>query len=65
MNALGRVYLDNEQYSEALDCFDYIIDKHSSFASIALYYKAFCIIHKEGGGFDAKIKAPAFAMFPE
>ncbi|WHA06240.1 hypothetical protein N3Z16_07290 [Candidatus Megaera polyxenophila] len=51
------MYLDNEQYSEALDCFDYIIDKHSSFASIALYYKAFCIIHKEGGGFDAKVKA--------
>ncbi|UCM86433.1 MAG: hypothetical protein LF885_07155 (plasmid) [Rickettsia endosymbiont of Culicoides impunctatus] len=56
LNKLGRVYLDNKQYSTALDCFDYIINHHPSFASIALYYKAFCIIHKEGGGFDAKVK---------
>ncbi|WP_375326319.1 hypothetical protein [Candidatus Tisiphia endosymbiont of Nemotelus uliginosus] len=57
LNKLGRVYLDNEQYSEALDCFNYIIEQHSSFASIAYYYKAFCIIRKEGSGFDAKVKA--------
>jgi preprotein translocase subunit SecA len=59
LNALGRSYLDNGQYAEASNCFDYIIENHSLFASIALYYKAFCIIYIEGGGFDAKVKAKA------
>lgn len=59
LTKLGRCYLDNEQYSAALNIFDYIVRNHASFSGIAEYYKTFCVIHLDGGGHDAKVKAKA------
>lgn len=56
LNKLGRLYLDSEKYSEAIDVFDFVINNHAEFASIAYYYKAFAVIQLEQGGFEAKRK---------
>ncbi|CAF0927919.1 unnamed protein product [Rotaria sordida] len=54
---LSKLYMDNKKYKEAQDCYDRIIEKHPDFSDIAHYYKAFCIIHLEGGDKEEKIRA--------
>ncbi|CAF1618185.1 unnamed protein product, partial [Rotaria magnacalcarata] len=54
---LSQLFMDHKKYKEAQDCYDDIIEKHSDFSDIAHYYKAFCIIHLEGGAKDEKLRA--------
>ncbi|CAF4251043.1 unnamed protein product, partial [Rotaria magnacalcarata] len=54
---LSQLFMDHKKYTEAQDCYDDIIEKHPDFSDIAHYYKAFCIIHLEGGAKDEKLRA--------
>ncbi|CAF3812652.1 unnamed protein product, partial [Rotaria sp. Silwood1] len=54
---LSQLFMDHKKYKEAQDCYDDIIEKHPDFSDIAHYYKAFCIIHLEGGAKDEKLRA--------
>ncbi|CAF4571252.1 unnamed protein product, partial [Rotaria sp. Silwood2] len=56
---LSKLFMDYKKYKEAQDCYDEIIEQHPDFSDIAHYYKAFCIIHLEGGDKEEKLKAKA------
>ncbi|CAF4317168.1 unnamed protein product [Rotaria sp. Silwood2] len=56
---LSKLFMDYKKYKEAQYCYDEIIEQHPDFSDIAHYYKAFCIIHLEGGDKEEKLKAKA------